>query len=110
MLIFGYFTVPLVVVVTDIAELVTDLDDDDVVILRTLAARLARPSGPGEEDRWPSRVQSFWHALCAGLDEETYRRKRMVQELRDSTGEGGIGRMVTEDDATNWSPDTGDAA
>lgn len=85
-------------------ELVTDLDDSDVEILKTLTARLARPSAPDEEDRWPSRVQEFWRSLCCALDDELYRRQRMVQELRDSTGEGGIGSLVEDDD------DTGEAA
>jgi hypothetical protein len=92
--------------------MVTDLSDQDLKDLTRLAARLCAPSEPHERDSWPDRVSSFWHSLAAGLDEEMSRRQRMVQELRDSTDEGGVGSLVGEDDEdlSGWVPDTGDAA
>lgn len=83
---------------TTVSDLVTDLDDADVEILKHLTARLARPSGPEDEDRWPSRVQGFWHGLCAGLDEELSRRKQMVSELDVIADEDGTGALIGEDD------------
>lgn len=81
-----------------VSDLVTDFDDSDVEILKLLTARLARPTGPDEEDRWPSRVQAFWHNLCADLDEELCRRSEQVQSLNDAIGEGGMGALVDEND------------
>lgn len=93
---------------TTVSDLVTDFDDSDVEILKLLTARLARPTGPDEEDRWPSRVQAFWHNLCADLDEELARRTEQVQALNDAIGEGGVGALVEEGD--EGLSDSGDAA
>lgn len=81
---------------TSVAELVTDLSDTDLAILTRLTARLALPAEPHEEASWPPRVEGFWHGMACALDEEKYRRSVMVQELRDSTGEGGVGALVSD--------------
>jgi hypothetical protein len=83
---------------TTVSDLVTDLDDSDVDILKRLTASLARPSRPDEEDRWPSRVQGFWHNLCADLDEELCRRQRMVSVLDALADEDGTGALVSDDE------------
>lgn len=94
-----------------VSDLVTDFDDSDVEILKLLTARLARPTGEGEEDRWPSRVQAFWHNLCADLDEEMCRRKRMVAALDAMAEDDGVGGLVAEcdEDLSDWR-DSGDVA
>lgn len=94
-----------------VSDLVTDFDDADVEILRLLTARLARPTGPDEEARWPSRVQAFWHNLCADLDEEMCRRERMVATLDAIAEDDGVGGLADEcdEDLSDWR-DTGDAA
>jgi hypothetical protein len=86
---------------TTVRELVTDLDDSDVAILKTLTARLACPD---QEDRWPRRVESFWHELCAGLDDELCRRVRELVALEVLTDEDGTGALVGEDaeDLSGW--------
>jgi hypothetical protein len=96
---------------TTVSELVTDFDDSDVEILKLLTARLARPTGPDEEDRWPSRVQAFWRGLCVDLDEEMCRRKRMVAALDAMAEDDGDGALVSDDteDLSDWR-DTDEAA
>lgn len=92
---------------TSVAELATDLDDGDVEILRGLMVRLAQRRG----DEWPLRVEAFFLGLAAGLDDELFRRRVMVQRLLDTTGEGGTGSLASEDDEdlSGWTPDTDDA-
>ena len=94
---------------TTVRDLVTDLDDQDVQIHKGLVWQLGRPS---EDSAWPPRVEGFFHTLAAGLDQELCRRQQMVQDLRDSTGEGGVGGLACEDheDLSGWTFDTGDAA
>lgn len=95
---------------TDIAELVTDLDDGDVEILTRLVWRIGQPHD--EAGAWPPRVERFFHHLSAGLAEEVARRRGQVQALRDALDDGGVGALADEvdEDLSGWSPDTPDAA
>jgi hypothetical protein len=91
---------------TTVRELVTDLDDSDVFILRRLMWRIGKPSE--ERGAWPARVEAFFHSMSVVLDEELCRRRRMVAALDAIAEDDGAGALVAEDDEdlSGW----GDAA
>ena len=92
---------------TSVDDLVTDLDDADVAILKGLMARL----GARSADPWPPRIEAVFRGLAGALDDELDRRRRMVQDLLDTTGEGGVGGLASEpEDLSGWTSDTSDDA
>jgi hypothetical protein len=91
---------------TTVRDLVTDLDDSDVDILKRLVWRIGKPSEV--RGAWPARVEAFFHGLAVVLDEELDRRSEQVAALLDILEEGGEGVLLAEDDEdlSGW----GDAA